>query len=139
MDSVVKASKRGIWLNRILIIDTLVLFLMFKLTEQLLGKNYSSTMTMETATLLLTIQTVVQVASIVVAIVLLVMSIQLKMKFGKQLEGLNLLIISCIILAIMAALGFLLGIVVFVLSGISIRSLSKVKSETDFASKLDNI
>ncbi len=135
MDSVVKASKRGILFNRILIIDTVILFAFFKVTEQLILKGNS--LSLETATLLINIQRILQLVSVVIAIVLLVLSIQIKMKFGKQLDGLNLLIISCVILAIMAALGFLLGIVILLLSGISIRNLSKVKSDADFASKLD--
>lgn len=127
-------AKKGIILNTVLVIATLVAFLVIKITNQYLLSSYGySGYYME----MYTIQRATLIGLVVVSIAIIIFSIILMTKSRSKNTGFILLIIGAVVAAILAMLGLVLGIVTWILCGVSINQFRKLQGESNFESNLD--
>ncbi len=127
-------AKKGIILNTVLVIATLVAFLVIKITNQYLLSSYGySGYYME----IYTVQRATFIGLLVVSIAIIIFSIILMTKSRSKNTGFILLIIGAVVAAILAMLGLVLGIVTWILCGVSINQFRKLQGESNFESNLD--
>lgn len=127
-------AKKGIILNTVLVIATLVAFLVIKITNQYLLSSYGySGYYME----IYTVQKATFIGLLVVSIAIIIFSIILMTKSRSKNTGFILLIIGAVVAAILAMLGLVLGIVTWILCGVSINQFRKLQGESNFESNLD--
>ncbi|ASS37767.1 hypothetical protein [Mogibacterium pumilum] len=127
-------AKKGIILNTVLVIATLVAFLVIKITNQFLLSSYGYS---GYYTEIYTIQRATFIGLIVVSIVIIICSVVLMTKSRSKNTGFLLLIIGAVVAAILAMLGLVLGIVTWILCGVSINQFRKLQGESNFESNLD--
>ena len=129
-----RIAKKGIILNTVLVIATLVAFLVIKITNQYLLSSYGySGYYME----IYTVQRATFIGLLVVSIAIIIFSIILMTKSRSKNTGFILLIIGAVVAAILAMLGLVLGIVTWILCGVSINQFRKLQGESNFESNLD--
>ena len=122
-------AKKGIILNTVLVIATLVAFLVIRITNQYLLSSYGySGYYME----IYTVQRATFIGLIVVSIVIIICSVVLMTKSRSNNTGFLLLIIGAVVAAILAMLGLVLGIVTWILCGVSITQFRKLQGESNF-------
>ncbi len=127
-------AKKGIILNTVLVIATLVAFLVIKITNQYLLSSYGySGYYME----IYTVQRATFIGLLVVSIAIIIFSIILMTKSRSKNTGFILLIIGAALAAILAMRGLMLGIVTWILCGVSINQFRKLQGESNFESNLD--
>ena len=127
-------AKKGIILNTVLVIATLVAFLVIKITNQYQLSSYGySGYYME----IYTVQRATLIGLVVVSIAIIIFSIILMTKSRSKNTGFILLIIGAVVAAILAMLGLVLGIVTWILCGVSINQFRKLQGESNFESNLD--
>ena len=127
-------AKKGIILNTVLVIATLVAFLVIRITNQYLLSSYGySGYYME----IYTVQRATFIGLLVVSIAIIIFSIILMTKSRSKNTGFILLIIGAVVAAILAMLGLVLGIVTWILCGVSITQFRKLQGESNFESNLD--
>ena len=127
-------AKKGIILNSVLIIATVVAFIVIKITNQYLTSNvgfsgyYMEMFTLQRATL---------IGLFIVSLVVTICSAVLMTKTHGKNTGFILLIVGAVIAGILALLGFVLGIITWILCGVSITQFRKLQGESNFESNLD--
>ena len=127
-------AKKGIILNTVLVIATLVAFLVIKITNQYLLSSYGySGYYME----IYTVQRATFIGLLVVSIAIIIFSIILMTKSRSKNTGFILLIVGAALAAILAMRGLMLGIVTWILCGVSINQFRKLQGESNFESNLD--
>lgn len=127
-------AKKGIILNTVLVIATLVAFLVIRITNQYLLSSYGySGYYME----IYTVQRATFIGLLVVSIAIIIFSIILMTKSRSKNTGFILLIIGAALAAILAMRGLMLGIVTWILCGVSINQFRKLQGESNFESNLD--
>lgn len=127
-------AKKGIILNTILIIATLVAFIVIKITNQYLTSNFGfSGYYME----MFTLQRATLIGLFIVSLVVTICSAVLMTKTHGKNTGFILLIVGAVIAGILALLGFVLGIITWILCGVSITQFRKLQGESNFESNLD--
>ena len=127
-------AKKGIILNTILIIATLVAFIVIKITNSYLTSNFGfSGYYME----MFTLQRATLIGLFIVSLVVTICSAVLMTKNHGKNTGFILLIIGAVIAGILASRGFVLGIITWILCGVSITQFRKLQGESNFESNLD--
>ena len=115
IEDIRKVAKRGKFLNTVLIVVTLIYFVSSWVINGMSVFNDPTT-----------ILIIFSAVSTILAIIILIFSI---LTFGKmrflKIEGGGQLLASSIIFTIFALTGFLLGIVILILSGMSIRKIKE--------------
>ena len=115
IEDIRKVAKRGKFLNTVLIVVTLIYFVSSWVINGMSMFNDPTT-----------ILIIFSAVSTILAIIILIFSI---LTFGKmrflKIEGGGQLLASSIIFTIFALTGFLLGIVILILSGMSIRKIKE--------------
>ena len=116
-------AKKGIILNTVLVIATLVAFLVIRITNQYLLSSYGySGYYME----IYTVQRATFIGLLVVSIAIIIFSIILMTKSRSKNTGFILLIIGAALAAILAMRGLMLGIVTWILCGVSLNQFRKL-------------
>ena len=127
-------AKKGIILNTILIIATVVAFIVIKITNSYLTSNFGfSGYYME----MFTLQRATLIGLFIVSLVVTICSAVLMTKTHGKNTGFILLIVGAVIAGILALLGFVLGIITWILCGVSITQFRKLQGESNFESNLD--
>ena len=127
-------AKKGIILNTVLIIATVVAFIVIKITNQYLTSNFGfSGYYME----MFTLQRATLIGLFIVSLVVTICSAVLMTKTHGKNTGFILLIVGAVIAGILALLGFVLGIITWILCGVSITQFRKLQGESNFESNLD--
>lgn len=127
-------AKKGIILNSVLIIATVVAFIVIKITNQYLTSNFGfSGYYME----MFTLQRATLIGLFIVSLVVTICSAVLMTKTHGKNTGFILLIVGAVIAGILALLGFVLGIITWILCGVSITQFRKLQGESNFESNLD--
>ena len=127
-------AKKGIILNTVLIIATVVAFIVIKITNQYLTSNFGlSGYYME----MFTLQRATLIGLFIVSLVVTICSAVLMTKNHGKNTGFILLIVGAVIAGILALLGFVLGIITWILCGVSITQFRKLQGESNFESNLD--
>ena len=127
-------AKKGIILNTILIIATVIAFIVIKITNQYLTSNFGlSGYYME----MFTLQRATLIGLLIVSVVVTICSAVLMTKNHGKNTGFILLIVGAVIAGILALLGFVLGIITWILCGVSITQFRKLQGESNFESNLD--
>ena len=85
------------------------------------------------------LQTFVRIAGVVVAIVIIIFTAMLMKENDGKIKGLGLLLAASIVSLVFSALGFMLGIVIWILCGISISQLQKSFNEYSTTQMYSNI
>ena len=124
-------AKKGILLDTILIIATIIAFAVIRITNRTLvtgsySGNYMAAYNTQRFTFI-----VVSIAVMIGAIILLI-------KSSKKSTGFVLLIISAIVTLVLAFLGLVLGIITWILCGVSISQLRKLQGESEFESSVES-
>jgi len=127
-------AKKGIILNTVLVIATLVAFLVIRITNQYLLSSYGySGYYME----IYTVQRATFIGLLIVSVVVTICSAVLMTKNHGKNTGFILLIVGAVIAGILASRGFVLGIITWILCGVSITQFRKLQGESNFESNLD--
>ena len=127
-------AKKGIILNTILIIATIVAFIVIKITNSYLTSNFGlSGYYME----MFTLQRATLIGLFIVSLVVTICSAVLMTKTHGKNTGFILLIVGAVIAGILALLGFVLGIITWILCGVSITQFRRLQGESNFESNLD--
>ena len=127
-------AKKGIILNTVLIIATVIAFIVIKITNSYLTSNFGySGYYME----MFTLQRATLIGLLIVSVVVTICSAVLMTKNHGKNTGFILLIIGAVIAGILALLGFVLGIITWILCGVSITQFRKLQGESNFESNLD--
>lgn len=127
-------AKKGIILNTVLIIATIVAFIVIKITNSYLNSNFGySGYYME----MFTLQRATLIGLLIVSVVVTICSAILMTKNHGNNTGFILLIVGAVIAGILALLGLVLGIITWILCGVSITQFRKLQGESNFESNLD--
>ena len=127
-------AKKGIILNTILIIATIVAFIVIKISNSYLTSNFGySGYYME----MFTLQKATLIGLLIVSVVVTICSAVLMTKNHGKNTGFILLIVGAVIAGILALLGLVLGIITWILCGVSITQFRKLQGESNFESNLD--
>lgn len=127
-------AKKGIILNSVLIIATVVAFIVIKITNSYLTSNFGlSGYYME----MFTLQRATLIGLFIVSLVVTICSAVLMTKNHGKNTGFILLIVGAVIAGILALLGLVLGIITWILCGVSITQFRKLQGESNFESNLD--
>ncbi|WP_304126918.1 hypothetical protein [Mogibacterium diversum] len=127
-------AKKGIILNTVLIIATVIAFIVIKITNSYVSSNfgycgyYMEMFTLQRATL---------IGLLIVSVVVTICSAILMTKNHGKNTGFILLIVGAVIAGILALLGLVLGIITWILCGVSITQFRKLQGESNFESNLD--
>ena len=127
-------AKKGILLDTILIIATIIAFAVIRITNRTLvtgsySGNYMAAYNTQRFTF---------IALIVVSIAVMIGAIILLIKSSKKSTGFVLLIISAIVTLVLAFFGLVLGIITWILCGVSISQLRKLQGESEFESSVES-
>ena len=127
-------AKKGIILNTVLIIATVIAFIVIKITNSYLNSNFGySGYYME----MFTLQRATLIGLLIVSVVVTICSAILMTKNHGKNTGFILLIVGAVIAGILASRGFVLGIITWILCGVSITQFRKLQGESNFESNLD--
>ena len=121
-------AKKGIILNSVLIIATVVAFIVIKITNSYLTSNFGlSGYYME----MFTLQRATLIGLFIVSLVVTICSAVLMTKNHGKNTGFILLIVGAVIAGILALLGLVLGIITWILCGVSITQFRKLQGESN--------
>lgn len=126
--------KRAKLLNYVEIALTVILFVLF----QILNAVAENTESMEELNLLLGIQYICLIISAIISVVVIICTAILMSKNQKRVNGLGLLLAAGIVTLIFSLVGAMIGLVIWILCGISLNKLKQKKAEDQFESQLQN-
>ncbi|MBF1189059.1 MAG: hypothetical protein HXM01_01770 [[Eubacterium] sulci] len=121
-------AKKGILINTVLIIATVVAFLVIRITNYVIEYSYTDT----DIALLFNVQSYTFIGLEVISAVAIVLAIVLFIKSNMKMMGFILLAVSAGVALVLALYYVVLGIITWVLSGLSISMLRKVSAESEF-------
>lgn len=127
-------AKKGILINTVLIIATVVAFLVIRITNYVIEYSYTDT----DIALLFNVQSYTFIGLEVISAVAIVLAIVLFIKSNMKMMAFILLAVSAGVALILALKYVVLGIITWVLSGLSISMLRKVSAESEFERGLNS-
>lgn len=126
--------KRAKLLNYVEIGLTVILFVLF----QILNAVAENTESMEELNSLLGIQYICLIISAIISVVVIICTAILMSKNQKRVNGLGLLLAAGIVTLIFSLIGAMIGLVIWILCGISLNKLKQKKAEDQFEVQLQN-
>ena len=126
--------KRAKLLNYVEIGLTVILFVLF----QILNAVAENTESMEELNSLLGIQYICLIISAIISVVVIICTAILMSKNQKRVNGLGLLLAAGIVTLIFSLIGAMIGLVIWILCGISLNKLKQKKAEAQFEVQLQN-
>lgn len=127
-------AKKGIAINGALIIATVIAFILVKITNYVIEYSYTDT----NIAFIFNLQRFTFIGLEVVSAVAIVLAIVLFIKSNMKMMGFILLAVSAGVALVLALNYVVLGIVTWVLSGLSISMLRKVGAESEFERGLNS-
>lgn len=125
--------KRAKLLNYVEIALTVILFVLFKILN-----TAASNASLEQLDSLIGIQRICLIVSGIISIVVIICTAVLMSKNQKRVKGLGLLLAAGIITLVFSILGLMIGLVIWILCGISLNKLKQKKAEDQFEAQLQN-
>ncbi|MGN0246579.1 MAG: hypothetical protein ACI4DK_11555 [Lachnospiraceae bacterium] len=125
--------KRAKLLNYVEIALTVILFVLFKILN-----TAASNASLEQLDSLIGIQRICLIVSAVISVVVIVCTAILMSKNQKRVKGLGLLLAAGIVTLIFSLIGAMIGLVIWILCGLSLNKLKQKKAEDQFESQLQN-
>ena len=126
--------KRAKLLNYVEIGLTVILFVLF----QILNAVAENTESMEELNSLLGIQYICLIISAIISVAVIICTAILMSKNQKRVNGLGLLLAAGIVTLIFSLIGAMIGLVIWILCGISLNKLKQKKAEDQFEAQLQN-
>ena len=126
--------KRAKLLNYVEIGLTVILVVLF----QILNAVAENTDSMEELNSLLGIQYICLIISAIISVVVIICTAILMSKNQKRVNGLGLLLAAGIVTLIFSLIGAMIGLVIWILCGISLNKLKQKKAEDQFEAQLQN-
>ena len=126
--------KRAKLLNYVEIGLTVILVVLF----QILNAVAENTESMEELNSLLGIQYICLIISAIISVVVIICTAILMSKNQKRVNGLGLLLAAGIVTLIFSLIGAMIGLVIWILCGISLNKLKQKKAEDQFEAQLQN-
>lgn len=127
-------AKKGILINTVLIAATVVAFIIIKITNYIVENSFENS----SIYYLFDIQKYTFIALEVISAIAIVLAIVLFIKSNMKMIAFILLAVSAGVALVLALNYVVLGIVTWILSGISISQLRKVSAESEFESGLNS-
>ena len=127
-------AKKGILINTVLIIATVVAFIVIRITNYIVEYSFENS----SIYYLIDIQKYTFIALEVISAIAIVLAIVLFIKSNMKMIAFILLAVSAGVALVLALNDVVLGIVTWILSGISISQLRKVSAESEFESGLSS-
>ncbi|MBF1137818.1 MAG: hypothetical protein HXL76_07450 [[Eubacterium] sulci] len=127
-------AKKGIAINGALIIATVIAFILVKITNYVIEYSYTDT----NVAFMFDLQRFTFIGLEVISAVAIVLAIVLFIKSNMKMMGFILLAVSASVALVLALKYVVLGIVTWVLSGLSISMLRKVGAESEFERGLNS-
>lgn len=127
-------AKKGILINTVLIIATVVAFIVIRITNYIVEYSFENS----SIYYLIDIQKYTFIALEVISAIAIVLAIVLFIKSNMKMIAFILLAVSAGVALVLALNYVVLGIVTWILSGISISQLRKVSAESEFESGLSS-
>lgn len=127
-------AKKGILINTVLIIATVVAFIVIRITNYIVEYSFENS----SIYYLIDIQKYTFIALEVISAIAIVLAIVLFIKSNMKMIAFILLAVSAGVALVLALNYVVLGIVTWILSGISISQLRKVSAESEFKSGLSS-
>ena len=127
-------AKKGILINTVLIAATVVAFIIIKITNYIVENSFENS----SIYYLIDIQKYTFIALEVISAIAIVLAIVLFIKSNMKMIAFILLAVSAGVALVLALNYVVLGIVTWILSGISISQLRKVSAESEFESGLNS-
>lgn len=125
--------KRAKILNYVEIALTVILFVLFKILN-----TAASNASLEQLDSLIGIQRICLIVSGIISIVVIICTAVLMSKNQKRVKGLGLLLAAGIVTLVFSILGLMIGLVIWILCGISLNKLKQKKAEDQFEAQLQN-
>lgn len=127
-------AKKGILINTVLIVATVVAFIIIKITNYIVEYSFENS----SIYYLIDIQKYTFIALEIISAIAIVLAIVLFVKSHMKMIAFILLAVSAGVALVLALNYVVLGIVTWILSGISISQLRKVSAESEFESGLNS-
>ena len=127
-------AKKGILINTVLIAATVVAFIVIRITNYIVEYSFENS----SIYYLIDIQKYTFIALEVISAIAIVLAIVLFIKSNMKMIAFILLAVSAGVALVLALNYVVLGIVTWILSGISISQLRKVSAESEFESGLSS-
>lgn len=128
-------AKKGIAINGALIIATVIAFILVKITNYVIEYSYTDT----NVAFMFDLQRFTFIGLEVISAVAIVLAIVLFIKSNMKMMGFILLAVSAGVALVLALNYVVLGIITWVLSGLSISMLRKVGAESEFERGLNSM
>lgn len=127
-------AKKGIAINGALIIATVIAFILVRITNYIIEYSYTDT----NIAFIFNLQRFTFIGLEVISAVAIVLAIVLFIKSNMNMMGFILLAVSAGVALVLALNYVVLGIITWVLSGLSISMLRKVGAESEFERGLNS-
>lgn len=127
-------AKKGIAINGALIIATVIAFILVRITNYIIEYSYTDT----NIAFIFNLQRFTFIGLEVISAVAIVLAIVLFIKSNMKMMGFILLAVSAGVALVLALNYVVLGIITWVLSGLSISMLRKVGAESEFERGLNS-
>lgn len=127
-------AKKGIAINGALIIATVIAFILVRITNYIIEYSYTDT----NIAFIFNLQRFTFIGLEVISAVAIVLAIVLFIKSNMKMMGFILLAVSAGVALVLALNYVVLGIITWVLSGLSIGMLRKVGAESEFERGLNS-
>ena len=127
-------AKKGILINTVLIIATVIAFILVRITNYIIEYSYTDT----NIAFIFNLQRFTFIGLEVISAVAIVLAIVLFIKSNMKMMGFILLAVSAGVALVLALKYVVLGIITWVLSGLSISMLRKVSAESEFERGLNS-
>lgn len=127
-------AKKGIAINGALIIATVIAFILVKITNYVIEYSYTDT----NVAFMFDLQRFTFIGLEVISAVAIVLAIVLFIKSNMKMMGFILIAVSAGVALVLALNYVVLGIITWVLSGLSISMLRKVGAESEFERGLNS-
>ena len=127
-------AKKGIAINGALIIATVIAFILVRITNYIIEYSYTDT----NIAFIFNLQRFTFIGLEVISAVAIVLAIVLFIKSNMKMMGFILLAVSAGVALVLALNYVVLGIITWVLSGLSISMLRKVSAESEFERGLNS-
>jgi len=129
-----RIAKKGIAINGALIIATVIAFILVKITNYIIEYSYTDT----NIAFIFNLQRFTFIGLEVISAVAIVLAIVLFIKSNMKMMGFILIAVSAGVALVLALNYVVLGIITWVLSGLSISMLRKVGAESEFERGLNS-
>lgn len=127
-------AKKGIAINGALIIATVIAFILVRITNYIIEYSYTDT----NIAFIFNLQRFTFIGLEVISAVAIVLAIVLFIKSNMKMMGFILLAVSAGVALVLALNYVVLGIITWVLSGLSISMLRKISAESEFERGLNS-